>query len=119
MILTASAHAQLRISRAREILNDRSDARGARLRQRPATEQCRPSVRPVIQPAEVASRLLRGRHPDQDTRVPYRRTTEMIEAIRQVGGHPKMTIFPNVGHDSWGLAYGDPAVLAWLFAQKK
>jgi len=71
------------------------------------------------QAAKLKNLPIRAFHGDQDTRVPYRRTTEMIEAIRQVGGHPKMTIFPNVGHDSWGLAYGDPAVLAWLFAQKK
>jgi predicted peptidase len=58
-------------------------------------------------------------HGDRDDRVPYQRTVEMIEAIRQAGGEPKMTIFRGVDHDCWGLAYGNPAVLDWLFAQKK
>lgn len=58
-------------------------------------------------------------HGDHDTTVLPRRTTDMIAAIRQAGGTPKMTIYPGVAHDSWNRAYADPAVLEWLFAQKK
>ena len=43
----------------------------------------------------------------------------MIEAIRKAGGTPKVTMYPGVQHDSWNRAYADPAVLEWLFAQKK
>ena len=58
-------------------------------------------------------------HGGTDTAVLPRRTTAMIEAIRLAGGTPKMTIYPGVGHDCWTRTYADPAVLAWLFAQKK
>lgn len=58
-------------------------------------------------------------HGDADTLVWPVRTTAMIEAIRSVGGTPKMTIYPAVSHDSWNPAYADPAAMEWLFAQKK
>jgi predicted peptidase len=29
------------------------------------------------------------------------------------------TEYPGVGHDSWDLAYADPEVIAWLFAQRR
>ncbi len=58
-------------------------------------------------------------HGDKDRTVPCRLTVEMIEAIHQAGGKAKMTIYPGVDHDSWSRTYADPAVLDWLFAQKK
>jgi predicted peptidase len=58
-------------------------------------------------------------HGDRDSVVPAHRTSEMIEAIRRAGGSPKMTLYPNVDHDSWVATYADPAMMAWLFAQKK
>jgi predicted peptidase len=56
---------------------------------------------------------------DRDSVVPPCRTPDMIKAMRQAGGSPKMTIYPNVDHDSWTATYADPAMMAWLFAQKK
>lgn len=41
----------------------------------------------------------------------------MIRAIRQAGGHPRYTEFPNAGHDIWLQAYTSPDVLSWLFSQ--
>ena len=58
-------------------------------------------------------------HSDQYGVVPTRRTTAMIEAIREAGGTPKMTIYPGVNHDSWSATYANPNVFTWLFAQKK
>jgi predicted peptidase len=56
---------------------------------------------------------------DRDDVVPPCRTPDMVAAIRNAGGTPKMTMYPGVGHDSWTTTYADLAVLAWLFAQKK
>jgi predicted peptidase len=58
-------------------------------------------------------------HGDQDASVMPSRTTTMIEAIRQAGGLPKMTIYPGVPHNSWDRTYANPEVWAWLFAQKR
>lgn len=58
-------------------------------------------------------------HGDKDTAVKPVRTTGMIAAITQAGGHPKSTIFPNVLHESWVPAFNDPATLDWLFSQHR
>jgi len=58
-------------------------------------------------------------HGDADTAVRVERSRTMIEALRAAGGAPKYSELAGVGHDSWTPAYRDPAVLAWLFAQKK
>lgn len=58
-------------------------------------------------------------HGDRDSVVPPRRTPDMIAAIRQAGGEPKMTIYPGVDHNSWTATYADPALFVWLFDQKK
>lgn len=58
-------------------------------------------------------------HGDDDRAVPVGRSREMIEAIRAVGGEPKYTEYPGVGHDSWTRTYADDAFHDWLFAQRR
>ncbi len=58
-------------------------------------------------------------HGDADTAVPVERSRSMIAAIRAAGGSPKYAELAGVGHDSWTPAYRDPAVLDWLFVQRK
>ena len=58
-------------------------------------------------------------HGDRDPVVPVEHTKAMIAAIRKAGGHPKMTIYRGVEHNSWSATYGNPEVIAWLFAQKR
>lgn len=58
-------------------------------------------------------------HGDADEVVPVERSRTMIAAVRAAGGDPKYSELPGVGHDSWTPAYRDPAVLAWLFLQRK
>lgn len=43
---------------------------------------------------------------------------ELIEALRQAGGNPKFTLYPDVGHNAWDHAYMDPAFSEWLLAQE-
>ena len=58
-------------------------------------------------------------HGDKDTAVPLIRTTRMIEAIKQAGGTPTVTIYPGVGHNSWTQTYANREVLKWLFNQRR
>ena len=58
-------------------------------------------------------------HGDKDGAVPVERTRKMVAAIKKAGGTPKYTEYPGVGHDSWTASYKNPAVIDWLFAQKK
>ena len=57
-------------------------------------------------------------HGALDDTVPVEQTTKMIEAIKKCGGNPKITIYPDVGHDSYKLAYDDPELYKWLLQQK-
>jgi len=58
-------------------------------------------------------------HGARDDAVPVSRSRQMVAALRQAGGRPRFTEYPEVGHDSWNAAYGDPEMFAWLFAQKQ
>jgi predicted peptidase len=43
----------------------------------------------------------------------------MIEALRKVGGRPRHTEYAGVGHDVFMWAYTEPALIEWVFAQKR
>jgi pimeloyl-ACP methyl ester carboxylesterase len=58
-------------------------------------------------------------HGLDDNVVPVSETTGMIEAIRQAGGQPRLTLLPHTGHDAWDIAYADEGLYKWLFAQKR
>lgn len=56
-------------------------------------------------------------HGAEDAVVPPRYSRDMIDAIREAGGLPGYTEYPDVGHDSWIPAYNDEVMLEWLFSQ--
>ncbi len=58
-------------------------------------------------------------HGLKDQIIPVAETVTMIQVIRQAGGHPHLTLFPDAGHNSWDLAYANEALYTWLFAQKR
>ena len=39
---------------------------------------------------------------------------EMIDAIKSIGGNPKLTIYPNANHDSWTETYDNEEFWTWL-----
>ena len=58
-------------------------------------------------------------HGDSDDIVPPSGSFDMVEAIRECGGDPRLTIYPATGHDSWTPAYDDPALYQWLLEQRR
>lgn len=58
-------------------------------------------------------------HGAQDTVVPVHHTEEMVAALRGVGNIPRMTIYPNAGHDSWTETYDNPDLYAWFLSQAR
>lgn len=44
---------------------------------------------------------------------------DMVNAVTQAGGHPQLTLYPGIGHGSWGPAYADPKLYDWLFQQRR
>ena len=43
----------------------------------------------------------------------------MIDALRKAGGQPRHTEYPDLGHTVFAWAYTEPALVEWLFAQKR
>lgn len=58
-------------------------------------------------------------HGAQDQVVPLAHSQRMVEALRACGGNPRLTIYPEVGHNSWNQAYADPALERWLLQQRR
>jgi len=58
-------------------------------------------------------------HGAQDRWVAVSETRALVRALRQAGGHPKLTIYPNAGHDVWTRTYNNPALYRWLFKQRR
>jgi predicted peptidase len=57
-------------------------------------------------------------HGEKDKNVPVSGSRDMIEAIKNAGGNPRYTEFPNKGHDIWDHVTATPGLLDWLFTQK-
>jgi predicted peptidase len=57
-------------------------------------------------------------HGDRDDVVIPEGSFAMVRAIRACGGNPRLTIYPDLGHNAWDPAYDDPALYLWLLSQR-
>jgi predicted peptidase len=57
-------------------------------------------------------------HGDKDEAVPLKDSKDMVEALEKAGGKPKLTIYPDTGHDSWTKTYENPELYKWFLEQK-
>ncbi|MCX6316505.1 MAG: alpha/beta hydrolase-fold protein [Bacteroidetes bacterium] len=58
-------------------------------------------------------------HGAKDDVVPPFLSEKMVEALKGVKANVKFTLYPDANHNSWDAAFAEPALLPWLFAQKK
>ncbi len=58
-------------------------------------------------------------HGARDEVVPVENARRMVQAITTAGGSPRYTEYPQLGHDIWDTAYGEPDLLPWLFSQRR
>jgi predicted peptidase len=58
-------------------------------------------------------------HGTADDVEPVTSSRVMIDALRKAGGHPLHTEYAEVGHNVFMWAYTEPALIEWLFAQKR
>jgi predicted peptidase len=58
-------------------------------------------------------------HGAKDAGVPPERSQMMIDAIKKLGGDPKLTIYPDAAHDAWTETYNNPEFYEWLLKQKR
>ena len=56
-------------------------------------------------------------HGEADPTVPISESEKMVEAIEKGGNTDiKFTRYPNVGHNCWGVAYGNPELYSWFLS---
>jgi predicted peptidase len=53
-------------------------------------------------------------HGVEDPVIPVAHTLVMVETLRRAGGHPRLTLYTDVGHTAWHEAYADPALSGWF-----
>ncbi|GAA4438536.1 dienelactone hydrolase family protein [Pontibacter saemangeumensis] len=58
-------------------------------------------------------------HGEEDSVVPVEKSKIMAAAIAKAGGNVKLTIYPEVDHNSWVNAFDEPALLPWLFSKTR
>jgi predicted peptidase len=52
---------------------------------------------------------------EEDPVVSAARMREWVKKLREVGGTPKYTEYPSIGHNVWDLAFTEPDLIDWLF----
>ena len=58
-------------------------------------------------------------HGAKDDVVPPGYSQQMVEALQAVRAKVKFTLYPDANHNSWDVAFAEPGLMSWLFAQKK
>jgi predicted peptidase len=55
-------------------------------------------------------------HGAKDPVVPLSESQKMVDALKACGSDPKLTVYPEAGHDSWTETYNNPEVYTWLLS---
>ncbi len=58
-------------------------------------------------------------HGAKDEVEPVSSSRAMIDALQKAGGRPRYTEYPDLGHNVFAWAYTEPALVEWLFAQRR
>ncbi|MCC7425165.1 MAG: alpha/beta fold hydrolase [Planctomycetaceae bacterium] len=58
-------------------------------------------------------------HGAKDVGVPLARSQSMIDALVKEKATPKLTVYPEAGHDSWTETYNNPQFYEWLLEQRR
>ena len=56
-------------------------------------------------------------HGAKDPIIPVDESRRLVRLVQELGGQAKLTIYPDLGHNCWDRAYGDPALWDWMLAQ--
>lgn len=70
--------------------------------------------------AEILAKVpIRAFHGDADSVVSPNESQKMVDVVKAAGGDVELTLFPDVGHNSWDDTYGDPKVIKWMLSQRR
>ena len=69
--------------------------------------------------AELKGKPIWAFHGDQDGAVAPEKGQAMVDAAVAAGAEAKMTMYPDVGHNSWDKAYRDEDLSGWFLAHTR
>lgn len=58
-------------------------------------------------------------HGEKDDVVPADHSHMIVDQLHELGASPRYTFYPQANHNSWDSAFAEPALIPWLFSQKK
>lgn len=58
-------------------------------------------------------------HGRLDRNVSVNGSRDIIQAMKQAGGNPRYTEYPDIGHGTWDSMKNNPELMDWLFAQRR
>lgn len=58
-------------------------------------------------------------HGAKDQGVPLSTSEEMVAALKKEGGEPRLTVYPDLEHDSWTVTYENPELYKWFLEHKR
>jgi predicted peptidase len=58
-------------------------------------------------------------HGQRDPTVPVYEAHRMVDALHAIGGDPRLTIYPDAGHDAWTRVYHDPDLYRWFLGHSR
>lgn len=58
-------------------------------------------------------------HGAKDDVVPLSESQKMVDAVNEAGGNAKLTVYPDLAHDSWTKTYDNPELYEWFLEHSK
>jgi predicted peptidase len=58
-------------------------------------------------------------HGALDDIVPLKASEDMVKALRESGGDVKLTVYPDLMHDSWTVTYDNPELYEWFLQHRR
>lgn len=58
-------------------------------------------------------------HGALDDVVPPERSKSMVEMVNRLGGHARLTLYPDLDHNAWDRTYADPELYAWFLQHQR
>lgn len=58
-------------------------------------------------------------HGAQDPVVPLSESEKMVNALRECGGDVRLTVYPELAHDSWTMTYANPELYEWFLQHRR
>lgn len=57
-------------------------------------------------------------HGDADEVVPLAESERMVSRIQELGGDIRLTVYPDVAHNSWEVTYNNPELYTWFLSHQ-